>query len=123
MSDYSDKLKNSQEWQTLRWEIIHKHNGACYDCGRKDVPLEIHHCAYLPGKEPWECGEDLLVPLDRDCHERRQQFENMARIALGRIFRLKPVAWVEIEAWRLAAEAAQLQTLRNNTNDWSEAFT
>lgn len=117
MPSYSEKLKD-RRWITRRAEVLQKHDWKRRDCGHRSQHNQVHHCAYLPGKEPWEHGDDLLIPVCDVCHKKRQNIEDMARISLGRIFLEMILEEIEEEAWRLAGEAAKLR----EEKDWPEAF-
>ena len=116
MSEYSRKL-NDPRWKQKRLEIIERAGGKCEGCGRRG-PLEVHHCAYLPGREPWDYDADLLMAMCRGCHEDRQKVEDMARIYLGRTFRLMGYKEVEEAAWDLARQYAHIKLEK----DWAEYF-
>src|SRR5690554_6776829 len=51
----------------------------CEDCGATNVVLEVHHCYYLFGYEPWEYPTGSLRCLCRTCHESRDLVEKKHR--------------------------------------------
>lgn len=71
---YQEKLKDPR-WQRKRSEILRANHFRCEDCKRTEKTLEIHHCYYIKGFEPWEYGVELLMCLCSDCHEHRQKRE------------------------------------------------
>lgn len=73
-STYSDKLKDKR-WKTKRNRIINRCNGTCEDCGAHHVKLEVHHCYYRFGREPWQYPDGALLALCRSCHELRAKEE------------------------------------------------
>lgn len=74
---YSEKLKDKR-WQEKRKYVIDRANNQCEDCDSK-LNLEIHHCYYLYGYEPWEYPYDALRCLCRECHKKRAQVEQILR--------------------------------------------
>lgn len=67
---YADKLKDPR-WQRKRLEVMENASWECLNCGSKDSELQVHHPAYLKGKEPWEYDESQLECLCKDCHKVR----------------------------------------------------
>lgn len=65
---YMEKLKDPR-WQKKRLEILNRDNWTCQRCHDTETTLHIHHKRYLPGKEPWDIPNDLLITLCEDCHE------------------------------------------------------
>lgn len=66
-SKYSEKLKDPR-WQKKRLEILERDKWTCRICEDTTSTLVVHHRDYLPGKEPWEYPDDLLITLCEDCH-------------------------------------------------------
>jgi hypothetical protein len=66
------QLLATPEWQSRRGEILSRKQ-FCDDCGRASwhVKLEIHHLYYTLGMMPWEYPDSALVPLCRECHQKR----------------------------------------------------
>src|SRR5688572_1565484 len=67
-SNYSQKLLDPR-WQKKRLEILNRDEWICRDCGEDSKALHVHHRIYIPGKQPWEIDDDLLITLCADCHE------------------------------------------------------
>ena len=65
---YSEKLKDPR-WQKKRLEILERDEWECKACGDKDTTLHVHHIFYIPGKEPWEIPNGLLVTFCERCHK------------------------------------------------------
>jgi hypothetical protein len=114
---YKEQLKDPR-WQRLRLQILDAANWGCEDCGRRDLELHVHHCAYMPRRAAFEHKHDLLMALCYECHERRQRLEDTFRIELGRITRHLPAAQLEAETWRIIKDVATRETER-----LAEAFT
>jgi hypothetical protein len=70
---YSEKLKDKR-WQNKRNAVKEKADFKCQDCG-SDKNLEIHHCYYKFGLEPWQYPIDSLRCLCSNCHEIRGKVE------------------------------------------------
>lgn len=95
---YKEKLLDPR-WSDKRHEIITAAGGCCEDCKIPKRNLEVHHCFYLPGREPWEYESDLLTALCPDCHEFRQGREEALHVLLARTLRKLPIAELEERAW------------------------
>ncbi|MBI5913979.1 MAG: hypothetical protein HY842_01265 [Bacteroidetes bacterium] len=78
---YGEKLKDSR-WQNKRKNILKRAIDRCEDCGDSNH-LEIHHCYYNYGTEPWEYPLDSLRCLCRSCHEKRGDIERIFRAHLA----------------------------------------
>lgn len=68
MANYSEKLKDPR-WQKKRLEILERDEWNCQICHDSESTLVVHHRRYLPGVEPWDYTDALLVTLCEDCHE------------------------------------------------------
>lgn len=79
---YAEKLRDPR-WQRRKSEVQRKADFTCEDCGSKTATLEVHHCLYIIGREPWEYDDDLLMLVCRECHPRRQELEDQARYAIA----------------------------------------
>ena len=108
---YSAKLKDPR-WQKKRLQVLEIAQWRCEDCGERSKPLEVHHCAYVRGHEPWQYDFNLLMALCGECHEFRQRREDALRVHLGIILRLLPAAQVEEEGWRLLKQISDRETER-----------
>lgn len=73
-SNYSNKLKDHR-WKSKSKFIKERAKFICEDCEVKKSQLEVHHCYYLYGFEPWEYPYDSLRCLCRECHEDRGRVE------------------------------------------------
>lgn len=67
-TSYAEKLKDPR-WQKKRLEIFERDGWRCRNCQDTTTTLHIHHLRYIPGKEPWDYDERLLVTLCESCHE------------------------------------------------------
>lgn len=83
-STYSQKLRDAR-WQKKRNYILKRAHNRCEDCYSTNN-LEIHHCYYLYGFEPWEYPFDALRCLCSECHDKRGLTEYILR---GKIASLK----------------------------------
>jgi|SRR5690554_598453 len=75
---YSEKLKDKR-WIKKRESVKRRAEYRCEDCGATNVVLEVHHCYYLFGYEPWEYPTGSLRCLCRNCHESRDLVEKKHR--------------------------------------------
>lgn len=69
---YAELLKDPR-WQKKRSEIMRRDNFTCQHCGSTDKELHVHHRMYRKGANPWEYGNDELVTLCKNCHERETE--------------------------------------------------
>lgn len=76
-ASYPEKLKD-QRWIRKRNLIVGKADFKCQDCGSQSK-LEVHHCYYLYGFEPWEYPFDAFRCLCHSCHDRRGMVEYILR--------------------------------------------
>lgn len=67
-SEYSDKLKDPR-WQRLRLEALNASDWKCSRCGSTTRVLDVHHLAYVDGREPWEYPLEELRVLCKPCHK------------------------------------------------------
>ncbi len=107
---YSDKLKDGR-WQHKRLQILQAANFKCEEC-RDTNNLQVHHCCYIKGREPWEYDIDLLMCLCDECHESRQKQEDAIRVSLAKILRMLNQANMEKEAWNIISELSLRETER-----------
>lgn len=70
---YADKLRDPR-WIDKRDQIRRRAGQACEECGKTGF-VEVHHCYYVRGWEPWEYPDYLLKCVCRTCHERRAVIE------------------------------------------------
>lgn len=81
-SRYSEKLKDPR-WQKRRLDITSRDNWTCQKCGDTHEQKQVHHRHYIPGREPWDYPDDLLVTLCYKCHEEEERFAEMAEDILN----------------------------------------
>ena len=115
---YSEKLKDPRR-QKKRLEILDSAGWRCEDCGcglQDGREFHVHHTAYISGKDPHEYGQDLLMSLCVDCHERRQKREDALRVGIGRITRRCGPGELEACAWRILDIAARKETEAANAH-------
>lgn len=60
------ELYDSDHWKKLRRFAWAYHNGTCYECGKYDIPLDLHHLHY---NKPYgiETINDVML-FCRECH-------------------------------------------------------
>lgn len=80
---YKAKLRD-ERWLNKRKIILDRAKNQCEDCGGCSR-LEIHHCYYMFGCEPWEYPFDSLRCLCRSCHEERGFVEKVHRSHLAQL--------------------------------------
>jgi hypothetical protein len=89
MSVYSEKFKDPM-WQKKRLEIMSRDEFKCVICGDDKKTLNVHHCYYIFGLNPWEYSNDVLITLCEDCHkdthlnsknETKEAFEAIRKIS------------------------------------------
>lgn len=66
MIQYKDKLKDSR-WLAKRQAVLARDSFRCVICGSNNG-LNVHHSAYIYGREPWEYDNKYLVTLCHECH-------------------------------------------------------
>lgn len=109
---YADKLKD-RRWQKKRLEVLHAAGWICEDCGSNEkTQLDVHHTAYVSGRNPWEYDGALLMCLCHECHEWRQAREDAFRVALGETTRFLKRDVLEMEVWDFLRALRLRQTER-----------
>ncbi|WP_343614419.1 hypothetical protein [Flavobacterium sp.] len=78
---YSEKLKDKR-WSNKRDVVREKAGFKCQDCGSQKS-LEVHHCYYKFGLEPWQYPIDSLRCLCSNCHEIRGKIEMELRARMA----------------------------------------
>ncbi len=86
---YYEKLRDPR-WQKRRLEIMQRDRFGCIDCGDSESTLNVHHCYYEKGLDPWEYDDDCLKTLCEHCHERRHSDQLELLQAMSR-FTLKQI--------------------------------
>jgi hypothetical protein len=69
---YSEKLKDPR-WQKMRLQILERDEWCCQRCFESEKTLHVHHLRYIPGRDPWDYGQDLLITLCMECHENEKE--------------------------------------------------
>lgn len=102
---YGEKLKYPR-WQKKRLEIFDRDNWTCQSCDRVDLTLNIHHLKYLPGAEPWNYDNALLITYCELCHNTEhligdQIHESLIEIVRDNRLLIKPISQLCIlaEKW------------------------
>lgn len=81
---YAAKLTDPR-WTAKRDFIKERAGRRCEDCGKASSSLEVHHCYYIYGFEPWEYPYDALRSLCRECHVKRPREEFRVRGMAARL--------------------------------------
>lgn len=68
VSEYSQKLRDPR-WQKKRLEIMQRDNFTCQVCNDSKSTLNVHHCYYEKGADPWEYENGSLITLCESCHD------------------------------------------------------
>ncbi len=83
-STYASKLKD-ERWIKKRELVKQRAEYKCEDCCADNFPLEVHHCYYIYGYEPWEYPTDSLRCLCKSCHDTREPLEKKQRGLLAHL--------------------------------------
>ncbi len=108
---YAEKLKHPH-WLALRARLFQEQRHLCNDCGEyfgDSKGLELHHCWYECGKDPWDYPDDCFLVLCRKCHVTRQKVQNSAQVVLGQLSRLLSVEELKVLTFELVARKSDLQ--------------
>jgi hypothetical protein len=77
-TQYSEKLKDPR-WQKKRLDILQRDGWFCQKCFNKEATLHVHHRRYIPGRDPWDYSNHLLVTLCEECHSvEREDWDHSA---------------------------------------------
>jgi 5-methylcytosine-specific restriction endonuclease McrA len=68
---YSDKLQ-LPSWQKRRLEVMQRDSWSCRSCGETKIQLQVHHVDYIPGIDPADYPDDMLVTLCQVCHDKER---------------------------------------------------
>jgi hypothetical protein len=74
-SEYSEKLKDPR-WQRMRLEVFQRDGFRCVACDDSKTTLHVHHLIYSKG-EPWDSPMETLETLCEDCHDLREDFNDL----------------------------------------------
>lgn len=66
--EYRQKYLRGDHWKKLRERILERARYCCEDCGKKVVPIDVHHLTYV--RKGAELESDL-VAVCRPCHDIR----------------------------------------------------
>lgn len=72
---YWEKLKDPR-WQKKRLEIMERDEFSCVDCDDDKSTLNVHHCYYKKGFEPWEYPDECYKTLCENCHNNRHDIRS-----------------------------------------------
>lgn len=83
-TSYFQKLSD-ERWIKKRDLVRNRAEFKCEDCSTTQGHLEIHHCYYLYGYEPWEYPTSSLRCLCKSCHITRDPIEKKNRGLLAHL--------------------------------------
>ncbi len=120
---YSEKLRDKR-WQDKRNAVKEKADFKCQDCGNHKN-LEVHHCYYKFGLEPWQYPIDSLRCLCSNCHKIRgkTEMELRARMADLTIEDLKVISKLIYGGMKYYPENKVLHLIKNLNLDMSKLKT
>lgn len=93
---YTQKLRDPR-WQKKRLEIMQRDDFSCTGCGDNEKMLSVHHRYYLPGKEPWEYGNNCFKTLCEYCHSAEHRFRPQAESNLISALKQMGYDYVDIQ--------------------------
>lgn len=64
---YAQKYRDPR-WQKKRLEVMQRDGFKCLFCGAADKTLNVHHCYYIAGRDPWDYHPASLLTLCERCH-------------------------------------------------------
>lgn len=96
LKTYKDKLKNPL-WQKRRLQIFEKDKWRCKQCGNHESELQVHHVDYIPGINPWEYPDDMLITLCHICHNKETGREKL-EYNLATTFKMKGFLYSDLLA-------------------------
>lgn len=83
---YGEKLRDVR-WKRRRDELLRASSYTCCECtvpltsGTMD--LQVHHVVYIPGLDPWEYPDELMVVVCEHHHRERQAIEQAIYVKMG----------------------------------------
>ena len=86
MRFYRQKLLDPR-WQKKRLAVLERDNWTCQFCLSRTQTLDVHHCRYRRGVEPWDYPLADLLTLCRDCHQAETEHNNAPHLRAAGIVR------------------------------------
>ena len=65
---YSELLRDPR-WQKKRLEIMERDDFMCVHCCDDKSTLNVHHCFYKYGRNPWDYPNNALITVCEECHK------------------------------------------------------
>lgn len=65
---YSTERLRHPQWQRRRLDRFNVAGWRCERCRAENELLDVHHCGYVIGREPWQYADCDLLVLCRSCH-------------------------------------------------------
>lgn len=100
---YYAKLRDPR-WQKMRLKIMERDEFTCQMCFDSESTLNVHHCYYKNGAEPWDYEECSLITLCEDCHANETQCAYAEKKAL-----IDAIASKGLMSWGFAELAAAVR--------------
>jgi hypothetical protein len=69
---YAEKLLDNR-WQQRKTSIQIRDQFQCQKCQAKNETVHVHHRYYIPGRDPWDYPDNLLILLCAKCHKEEEQ--------------------------------------------------
>jgi hypothetical protein len=71
---YREKLLDPK-WQRKKAQILQRDNFTCRNekCKSTEITLHVHHLDYIPGINPWDYPDDMLLTLCAVCHDKENE--------------------------------------------------
>lgn len=94
--NYAQLLRDPR-WQKKRLEIMQRDDFTCMRCYTSKETLNVHHCYYVFGRNPWEYENESLLTLCEHCHEGETNHGKQAKDSLVRALARKGFTGIEFE--------------------------
>lgn len=77
---YNQQLRTSA-WMRKKYEILSRDNFVCSNClaDNLECKLNVHHIAYIKGRQAWEYNDYMLVTLCDNCHKEQHDNNNLSK--------------------------------------------
>jgi len=83
---YAEKLQDPR-WQKKRLDIMNRDKWRCFWCYNEKEQLHVHHIKYLPGREPWDYPDEMLITLCKSCHEHGNSISKFILLTIQFLFK------------------------------------
>ena len=117
---YQQKLLDKR-WQEKRTQILIRDNHKCQapNCPPSNNTLHVHHLDYIPGIEPWDYPDDMLITLCFKCHQKERD-RTQLEFHLSNTLKSKGFFMSDLLAFscKLETEEAFTRTLLKTLRDY-----